>query len=222
MSPVWRARASPSWTTRTIAAALAQPAGGHDQDLGRVAVEVGDVAAQSTGRVGGVELRLHDDAASHDVQPPAKRRVDATSAFRQQGLVTSSLLSSSFTFAVIAMRSSCHPCPIRPAPLVRPSLVPHRLGPLLGPAGPGHDQRMSRYAAASRRESWCPGQSRLATGATTTVAPSLAAALRRAASSSIAPGSASTTSSRSRGAWAARVSGGSPPRSRRSPPSARR
>ena len=35
--------------------------------------------------------------------PPANLNVAATSALRQHGLVTTCLLSSSFTFAVIAM-----------------------------------------------------------------------------------------------------------------------
>src|SRR5664279_4333367 len=40
--------------------------------------------------------------------PPANRSVVATSALRQQGLVTVSRLSSSFTLAVIAIGPSCH------------------------------------------------------------------------------------------------------------------
>ena len=39
-------------------------------------------------------------------KPPAKRSSEETSAFRQQGLVIESLVSSSFTDAVIAMALS--------------------------------------------------------------------------------------------------------------------
>lgn len=68
-----------------------------------MAVDLAELTPQAAGRIGRVELGLDDDAPPDDVQPPANLNVAATSALRQHGLVTTCLLSSSFTFAVIAM-----------------------------------------------------------------------------------------------------------------------
>ena len=51
-----------------VAAALADAVALHHHHVGRVAVDLGDVGAETAGRGAGVEFGLHDDAAAHDVQ----------------------------------------------------------------------------------------------------------------------------------------------------------
>src|SRR6476469_1849373 len=81
--------------------------------------------------------------------PPANRRVAATSALRQQGLVTSSLDSSSLTFAVIAMPAILPPC-LRPT--TRPTVaVPPLCAGICGNTTPTRHTSLgsSRYQAFS-------------------------------------------------------------------------
>ena len=87
-----------------VAAALAQPAGREHEDLGGVAVDLGELASQPARGVAPVSSSASTTMRPPMMcSPPANLSVAATSALRQQGLVTTCLLSSSFTFAVIAM-----------------------------------------------------------------------------------------------------------------------
>src|SRR3954451_9383943 len=58
--------------TDDVPAALADAVAGDHPDLGRMAVDLSDVPPQSTGRGTGVELGLHDDPATDDVQPSSE------------------------------------------------------------------------------------------------------------------------------------------------------
>jgi hypothetical protein len=54
--------------THQVATALAQTTGSHHGDVGRMSVDLGDVLAQSARGGTCVDLRLDNDATTHDVQ----------------------------------------------------------------------------------------------------------------------------------------------------------
>lgn len=88
-----------------ISVAFAESGFGDDDEFRGVSVDLGDVFAESACRRGGVEFGLDHDSSAMRCSPPANRSMAETSALRQLGLVTGSRLSSSLTFAVMAMPS---------------------------------------------------------------------------------------------------------------------
>ena len=204
-----------------VAAALAQAAGGEDEHLGGVAVEVGDVLAQPPGGVGRVELGLDDDAAADDVQPtgePQRRRHLRLAAARLRDVEPAEL--------VLDPRRHRHgvilPSRRRASALVRRTRLDQSAPPALVPrvdqssedvtVRRGEPQRVmvAGCAALGHRR---PRRPRRRAGA---------AASRSSSSSSTAPGSASTASSRRpRRVVGERLELPGGRRSRPSPPSAR-
>ena len=93
-----------------VAAALAQPAGREHEDLGGVAVDLGELASQPPRGVGRVQLRLDDDAPPDDVQPPGEPQRRGRARTRPTRRVASEAISELYghnTEVLVLRRAAC-------------------------------------------------------------------------------------------------------------------